>query len=108
MSGRLGHKFLKDYYPETTFNLIAYVILKFVFIILSVSCPIPNGIFAPVFALGAGFGRVFGHSLSLIGEKIGVQLVRNEGLYAVVGAAAVYGSATKTVSTALITFELLG
>jgi H+/Cl- antiporter ClcA len=35
-------------------------------------------------------------------------LIRNEGLYAVVGAAAVYGSATKTVSAAVITFELLG
>ena len=88
--------------------MITYVILKFFIIILSVSCPIPNGLFAPVFALGAGFGRLYGHSLRLIGELIGVQLVRNEGLYAVVGAAAVYGSATKTVSTAVITFELLG
>jgi H+/Cl- antiporter ClcA len=35
-------------------------------------------------------------------------LVRNEGLYAVVGAAAVYGSATKTVATAIMVFEMLG
>jgi chloride channel 2 len=88
--------------------LITYVILKFFFIILSVSCPIPNGLFAPVFALGAGFGRLYGHSLRLLGEHIGLQLIRNEGLYAVVGAAAMYGSATKTVSAAVITFELLG
>jgi H+/Cl- antiporter ClcA len=32
----------------------------------------------------------------------------DEGIYAVVGAAAVGGSATKTVSTIVITFEMLG
>lgn len=32
----------------------------------------------------------------------------DEGLYAVIGAAAVAGSATKTVSTIVITFEMLG
>lgn len=32
----------------------------------------------------------------------------DEGLYAVVGAAAIGGSATKTVSTVVITFEMLG
>ncbi len=37
-----------------------------------------------------------------------MKLVTNEGLYAVVGAASVYGSATKMVSTAIIVFELLG
>ena len=32
----------------------------------------------------------------------------DEGIYAVVGAASLYGSATKTVSTAVIAFEILG
>lgn len=59
-------------YPDTTFNLITYCICKFFFIILSICCPIPNGIFAPIFSLGAGFGRLYGHILRLIGERIGI------------------------------------
>lgn len=59
-------------FPDVTMNLVVYVILKFFFIILSVSCPIPNGIFAPIFSLGGGFGRLYGHILVLIGQKIGV------------------------------------
>jgi H+/Cl- antiporter ClcA len=95
-------------YPDTTFNLITYCICKFFFIILSICCPIPNGIFAPIFSLGAGFGRLYGHILMLIGDKIGVQLIRYEGIYAVVGAAAIGGSSTKTISTIVIVFEMLG
>ena len=95
-------------YPDTTFNLITYCIIKFFFIILSISCPVPNGIFAPILSLGAGFGRLYGHILILIGEKIGVQLIRYEGIYAVVGAAAIGGSSTKTISTIVIFFEMLG
>ena len=34
--------------------------------------------------------------------------ILDEGIYAVVGAAAIGGSATKTVSTVVITFEMLG
>jgi chloride channel 2 len=105
--------------PNTTFNLIVYCICKFFFIILSITCPIPNGIFAPIYSLGGGFGRLYGNLIRLIGEKIGVQLIRcnntlnfltfiDEGIYAVVGAASIGGSATKTISTIVITFEMLG
>jgi H+/Cl- antiporter ClcA len=44
----------------------------------------------------------------LIGDRIGVQLIRYEGIYAVVGAAAIGGSSTKTISTIVIVFEMLG
>jgi hypothetical protein len=37
-----------------------------------------------------------------------VKKILDEGMYAVVGAAAIGGSATKTVSTVVITFEMLG
>jgi hypothetical protein len=37
-----------------------------------------------------------------------VKKILDEGIYAVVGAAAIGGSATKTVSTVVITFEMLG
>ena len=63
-------------YPDVTFNLTVYSILKFFFIILSISCPIPNGIFAPIYSMGGGFGRLYGHILKLIGQKIGIQLIK--------------------------------
>lgn len=95
-------------YPLQAFNLVVYCILKFFFIVLSISCPIPNGIFAPVFSLGAGVGRLYGHLLWKLGEYIGVQLIKSEALYAVVGAGAIGGSVTKTVSTVIIIFEMNG
>lgn len=94
--------------PLQAFNLIVYCILKFFFIVLSVSCPIPNGIFAPVFSLGAGIGKLYGHILMKIGEYVGIRLIQSEALYAVVGAAAIGGTVTKTVSTVIIIFEMLG
>eukprot|EP00347_Sterkiella_histriomuscorum_P004338 403360828 len=94
--------------PLQAFNLVVYCILKFFFIVLSISCPIPNGIFAPVFSLGAGIGKLYGHVLMKIGEYIGIRLVQSEALYAVVGAAAIGGTVTKTVSTVIIVFEMLG
>ena len=53
-------------------TLISYVILKFVFIILSLTLPLPNGIFAPVISFGAVFGRLYGHAIDLIGNSIGI------------------------------------
>jgi chloride channel 2 len=64
-----GHKWA---FPDVTFNLLVYCILKFFFIILSVSCPIPNGIFAPIYSLGGGFGRLYAHVIRLIGERFGL------------------------------------
>lgn len=84
------------------------MILKFVFIVLSLTLPLPNGIFAPVISFGAVFGRLYGHSLFLLGDQLGVKLIKYEGMYAVLGANCVYGSMTKTVSTAILIFELTG
>jgi H+/Cl- antiporter ClcA len=50
-------------HPAIFFNLIIYTILKFIFNIFSLSCPIPAGAFAPIFMLGAGFGRCYGYCL---------------------------------------------
>jgi H+/Cl- antiporter ClcA len=37
---------------------------------------------------------------------MGVELVKHEGIYAIIGAAAVSGSVTRTISVAVIVFEL--
>lgn len=95
-------------HPQYIFNMIIYCVLKFIFIILDVSCPIVNGIFAPVFSLGAVMGRLYGHILRQIGWYFGVELIRYEGIYALVGATALGGAVTKTVSVAMIVFEMTG
>ena len=106
--------------PNLELILIVYCILKFIFIISSLTLPLPNGIFAPMISFGAAFGRLFGHCLYLIGDYYGIKLVTcnifieylninlDEGIYAVVGATCVYGSVTKTVSIAIIMFEVTG
>lgn len=107
--------------PLLIFNLIVYVILKFIFNILSLSCPIPGGAFAPVFVLGAGIGRLFGAILSHIGYKFGIHLINctlsillsliyiiEEGLYSLIGAAALGGAATNTLAPAIMVLEMTG
>ena len=71
--------------------------------VLAISSPIPAGIFTPTFVLGAGFGRLYGYVLRcIIGPSI------NEAAYAIIGAACVTSSVTRTVSVAMIVFELNG
>eukprot|EP00347_Sterkiella_histriomuscorum_P010693 403375288 len=94
--------------PNLELVLVTYCIIKFIFITASLTLPLPNGLFSPMISFGAVFGRLFGHTLNLIGKYYGIQLITNEGIYAVVGAACVYGGATKTISIAVIMFELTG
>lgn len=89
--------------PNITFNLLVFVIIKFILQALAISSPICAGVFYPSFVLGAGFGRLYGHILRLIiGDTI------NETTYSVIGAACVVASVTRTVSVAMIVFELNG
>jgi H+/Cl- antiporter ClcA len=39
--------------------LLIYIIEKFIFTALTLSCPIPGGIFTPTFALGAVTGQLY-------------------------------------------------
>lgn len=63
-------------HPLTGFNLLIYVILKFILIMLAVSSPIPAGILSPSFILGAVFGRLYGHLLRHLGLFMGIHLVK--------------------------------
>ena len=77
-------------------------------IALATTLPVPAGVFMPVFTLGAAFGRLIGESVAVwYPEGIKGQAVVPGG-YAIVGAAALAGSVTHTVSTAVIVFELTG
>ena len=94
--------------PLTSFNLLIYVILKFILIILAVSSPIPAGLLTPSFIIGAVFGRLYGHIIKNIGVFIRIELVKYEGIYAIVGAASMASGVTHTVSIAMIIFEIIG
>lgn len=71
---------------------------------ISVSSPIPAGIFTPVFTLGAVFGRLYGYCLNCIFGT----MFAGEGVFAIIGAAAMTSSVTRTISVAMIVFELTG
>mmetsp|Transcript_1065 Transcript_1065/g.939 ORF Transcript_1065/g.939 Transcript_1065/m.939 type:complete len:86 (+) Transcript_1065:1061-1318(+) len=68
--------------PNIMLNLALFTVLKFILTTLSISLPIPAGVFTPTFVMGAVFGRLYGYTLKCIfGEII------NETAYSIIGAA---------------------
>ncbi|KAM9719509.1 chloride channel protein 2a isoform 2-T2 [Menidia menidia] len=93
-------------------TLILFIIMKFWMSAVATTMPVPCGAFMPVFLIGAGFGRLVGEIMATmfpdgIHEDGSVYPIVPGG-YAVVGAAALSGAVTHTVSTAVIVFELTG
>ncbi|XP_041377923.1 chloride channel protein 2-like [Gigantopelta aegis] len=93
-------------------SLVVFIIMTFWMGVISNTLPIPAGIFVPVFTVGAAFGRLVGESMAAWfpeGIKSGDVLRKIvPGGYAVVGAASLSGSVTRTISTSVIVFELTG
>lgn len=74
--------------------------------VLAVTCPIPSGVFTPIFTLGASFGRLFGFVVWIMFDKnFSHDYVA---MYAIIGAAGVASSVTHTISVCVIVFELTG
>ncbi|XP_049889305.1 chloride channel protein 2a isoform X2 [Epinephelus moara] len=93
-------------------TLILFIIMKFWMSAVATTMPVPCGAFMPVFLIGAAFGRLVGEIMAAMFPD-GIHAVGNvypivPGGYAVVGAAALSGAVTHTVSTAVIVFELTG
>jgi chloride channel 2 len=85
-------------------NLLLFLVYKIVFTAISITLPIPAGVFGPVFIIGAALGRFTGETFGMIFPALAAK--HTAGAFAVVGAAAVSGAVTRTVSTAVIVFEL--
>ena len=83
-------------------QLIVYSLGKFFMTIISISCPIPCGVFTPIFALGSALGRLYGELCHYLFFSI------HPGVYALVGAACLASSVTHTISVVVIVFELSG
>ncbi|XP_031708546.1 chloride channel protein 1 [Anarrhichthys ocellatus] len=92
--------------------LLLFLVMKFWMSALSTTMPIPSGAFMPVFILGAAFGRLVGEIMATLFPNgilfDGIVYRILPGGYAVIGAAAMTGAVTHTVSTAVICFELTG
>ncbi|NWW06977.1 CLCN2 protein, partial [Oreocharis arfaki] len=93
-------------------TLVVFIVMKFWMSALATTIPVPCGAFMPVFVIGAAFGRLVGESMAAWFPD-GIHTDSNiyrivPGGYAVVGAAALSGAVTHTVSTAVIVFELTG
>ncbi|KAJ8334366.1 hypothetical protein SKAU_G00400050 [Synaphobranchus kaupii] len=92
--------------------LLLFFIMKFWMSAVSTTMPIPSGAFMPVFVLGAAFGRLVGEIMATLFPNgilfDGIVYRILPGGYAVIGAAAMTGAVTHTVSTAVICFELTG
>nr|XP_040021621.1 chloride channel protein 1 isoform X2 [Gasterosteus aculeatus aculeatus] len=92
--------------------LLLFCVMKFWMSALSTTMPIPSGAFMPVFILGAAFGRLVGEIMATLFPNgilfDGIVYRILPGGYAVIGAAAMTGAVTHTVSTAVICFELTG
>uniref|UniRef100_A0A7N6AYZ9 Chloride channel, voltage-sensitive 1a n=1 Tax=Anabas testudineus TaxID=64144 RepID=A0A7N6AYZ9_ANATE len=92
--------------------LLLFFIMKFWMSAVATTMPIPSGAFMPVFILGAAFGRLVGEVMAtlfphgIVFDGILYRII--PGGYAVIGAAALTGAVTHTVSTAVICFELTG
>ncbi|KAL6030209.1 hypothetical protein STEG23_035737 [Scotinomys teguina] len=92
--------------------ILLFFIMKFWMSIVATTMPIPCGGFMPVFVLGAAFGRLVGEIMAMLfpeGILFDDFLYKIlPGGYAVIGAAALTGAVSHTVSTAVICFELTG
>uniref|UniRef100_A0A8D3D4M9 Chloride channel protein 2 n=1 Tax=Scophthalmus maximus TaxID=52904 RepID=A0A8D3D4M9_SCOMX len=93
-------------------TLILFILMKFWMSAVATTMPVPCGAFMPVFLIGAAFGRLVGEIMAAMFPD-GIHADGSvyhivPGGYAVVGAAALSGAVTHTVSTAVIVFELTG
>ncbi|XP_056276202.1 chloride channel protein 2-like isoform X1 [Pseudoliparis swirei] len=93
-------------------TLILFIVMKFWMSAVATTMPVPCGAFMPVFLIGAAFGRLVGEVMATMFPD-GIHANGSvypivPGGYAVVGAAALSGAVTHTVSTAVIVFELTG
>ncbi|KAF4660163.1 Chloride Channel [Perkinsus chesapeaki] len=87
--------------------LFFIIIIKMLGIAVVICLPLPAGVFAPTFLAGALLGRFYYLVTFTIGDSTKLfSFEKPANAYAIVGAAALSGGFTRTISTAVIVFEL--
>lgn len=102
----------EGYGPYNVYLVLALFTVTF-FVLAAICCtmPIPCGVFMPNFVVGAALGRLVGEVVAAIypdGIPGGTDQPIFPGIYAVVGAAALTGAITHSVSVAMICCEITG
>merc|ERR1711871_730998 len=90
------------HHPHIFVTLFMVFAFKFVTCLVSITLPIPCGMYMPMFACGGILGRFIGEFIHIFDESV------VPGGYALVGAAAMAGGLTRTISSAVIVFEVTG
>jgi len=92
--------------PGMYANLLIFMVFNSVFIALTNGLSIPCGVFAPVFIVGAAYGRLMGEFFQEVTLNSSFLAVESPAVYSVIGAAALASGFTKTISPAVIAMEL--
>jgi len=90
------------HHPSIFVTLFFVFVFKFFACMVSMTLPIPCGMYMPMFAVGGVFGRFIGEFVHIFDPSV------VPGGYALVGAAAMAGGVTRTISSAVIVFEVTG
>jgi H+/Cl- antiporter ClcA len=85
------------------FNLLLFGVIRLLLCSLSITLPLPAGMFMPCMAIGGAFGRCFGNIASV---AFGASIA--PGVFSVSGAAAMVAATTHSLSTILILLEVTG
>ncbi|KAF4698674.1 Chloride Channel, partial [Perkinsus olseni] len=87
--------------------LFFVLIIKLLGIAIAICLPLPAGVFAPTFLAGALLGRFYYLVTFAIGDSTKLfSFEKPANAYAIIGAAALSGGFTRTISTAVVVFEL--
>ncbi|GMT21507.1 hypothetical protein PFISCL1PPCAC_12804, partial [Pristionchus fissidentatus] len=93
-------------------SLPVFIVVYFFLSILCTTMPVPSGVILSALGIGAATGRLMGEVFSIFNNGFvwtgAVHQAIYPGVYAVVGSAAMVGSVTHTISTAVIMFEMTG
>ncbi|KAG2381386.1 hypothetical protein C9374_006375 [Naegleria lovaniensis] len=98
-------------YDDLFKNLGIFLIFRVILSFVSVSLPMPAGIYVPLVMMGAGFGRLWGEFIHYLFQNgyYGSNTPQIfPGGYAIVGAVAMSASATQAFSTVFILLEISG
>jgi len=90
------------HHPHIFVTLFMVFAFKFATCLVSITLPIPCGMYMPMFACGGILGRFVGEFIHIFDSSV------VPGGYALVGAAAMAGGVTRTISSAVIVFEVTG
>ena len=89
-------------HPGEGWYLFISCVAKFVLTVLGLVCTMPAGVFGPVFAIGAIFGRLYGHIVNKLFT------INMESAFAMAASAGCFSGFSHTVSSALMVFEITG